>query len=77
MRQSIEPVRLAASQRARAAQMLARAFLVDPAYTALFPDPAERERALQRQFGAEVGYSLVYGLVHTTPAVEGAAGRAD
>jgi ribosomal protein S18 acetylase RimI-like enzyme len=53
--------------------MLARAFLTDPAYTALFPDRAERERALQRLFDAVVGYTLVYGVVHTTPAVEGTA----
>jgi ribosomal protein S18 acetylase RimI-like enzyme len=70
---SKEPIRLVASQKAQAGKMLARAFLTDPAYTALFPDSAERERALQRLFGAVVGYSLVYGLVHTTPAVEGAA----
>jgi ribosomal protein S18 acetylase RimI-like enzyme len=53
--------------------MLARAFLVDPAYTALFPDEDERERSLQRLFGAVVGYSLAYGLIHTTLGVEGAA----
>jgi len=70
---SKEPIHLVASQKAPAAHMLARAFLVDPAYMALFPDSVERERALQRLFGAVVGYSLVYGLVHTTPAVEGAA----
>ncbi len=73
MAESREPLRLMASQKAQAAQMLARAFLVDPAYAALFPDEAEREQALQRLFGAVIGYSLVYGLVHTTPAVEGAA----
>jgi GNAT superfamily N-acetyltransferase len=68
-----EPIRLVASQKAQAAQMLAGAFLDDPIYTALLPDKVERERALQRLFGAVIGYSLVYGLVHTTPAVEGAA----
>jgi GNAT superfamily N-acetyltransferase len=68
-----KPIRLAKSEKNRAAQMLSRAFQDDPAYTALFPDQAEREQALQRLFGAVVGYSLVYGLVHTTPAVEGAA----
>jgi ribosomal protein S18 acetylase RimI-like enzyme len=73
MTESKEPIRLVASQKAQAAQVLARAFLVDPAYAALFPDSVERERALQRLFGAVVGYSLVYGLVHTTPAGEGAA----
>jgi ribosomal protein S18 acetylase RimI-like enzyme len=53
--------------------MLARAFMADPAYAALFPDDTEREQSLRSLFGAVVGYSLVYGLVHTTPAVEGAA----
>lgn len=53
--------------------MLARAFQLDPAYTSIFPDSGERERALQLLFGAVVGYSLVYGLIHTTPAVEGVA----
>jgi ribosomal protein S18 acetylase RimI-like enzyme len=66
-------IRMVKSQKAQAAEMLARAFLGDPAYTAVFPDSVERERALQRLFGAVAGYSLVYGLVHTTPAVEGVA----
>ncbi len=68
-----DPIPLTASQKGRAGRMLARAFMEDPAYTLILPDPAERERALQRLFGAVVGYCLVYGLVHTTPAVEGAA----
>lgn len=73
MNKSNEPIRLPASQKTQAGQMLARAFKIDPAYTALFPDEVERERALRRLFGAVVGYSLVYGLVHSTPDVEGAA----
>ncbi|MGD9101106.1 MAG: N-acetyltransferase [Anaerolineae bacterium] len=73
MTESKEPICLVKSQKAQAAHMFAKAFLVNPAYTALFPDRAERERALQRLFGAVVGYSLAYGLTHTTPAVEGAA----
>jgi ribosomal protein S18 acetylase RimI-like enzyme len=68
-----DPIRLTSSQKAQAGRMLARAFLADPVYSALFPDAAERERALGRLFGAVVGYSLVYGVVHTTPALEGAA----
>ena len=64
---------LPASQKAQAAKVLGRAFLVDPAYTALFPDDLERAQALPKLFGAVVGYSLVYGLVHTTPEVEGVA----
>jgi ribosomal protein S18 acetylase RimI-like enzyme len=73
MTQSKEPIRLAKSQKAQAAQVLARAFMVDPVYSALFPDSSERERALGHLFGAVTGYSLVYGLVHTTPGVEGVA----
>jgi ribosomal protein S18 acetylase RimI-like enzyme len=73
MTESTEPMRLVASHKARAREMLVRAFLVDPVYRALFADEVERERALQGLFSAVVGYSLVYGLVHTTPAVEGAA----
>jgi ribosomal protein S18 acetylase RimI-like enzyme len=73
MTESKEPIRLATSHKVQAGQMLARAFLIDPVYTALFSDEVEREQALQGLFGAVVGYSLVYGLVYTTPAVEGAA----
>ena len=73
MTETREPIRLLASRKAQAAHMLARAFLVDPVYTAIFPDTAERERALDGLFGAVIGYTLVYGLVHTTPAVEGVA----
>jgi ribosomal protein S18 acetylase RimI-like enzyme len=68
-----EAIPLLASQKAQAAQVLGQAFLVDPAYTALFPDEEERGQALPRLFGAVVGYSLVYGLVDTSPQVEGAA----
>jgi ribosomal protein S18 acetylase RimI-like enzyme len=73
MQQSNDPVRLAVSQKAQAAQMLARAFLADQAYSTIFPEEAERKQALQRLFGAVVSYSLVYGLVHSTPSVEGVA----
>jgi hypothetical protein len=70
-----EAVPLLASQKARAGQVLGRVFSVDPAYTALFPDDLERAQALPRLLGAIIGCSLVCGLVHTTPEVEGAACR--
>jgi ribosomal protein S18 acetylase RimI-like enzyme len=73
MANSDAPIRLTSSLKPQAAEMFGRAFLVDPVYSALFPDSDERERALRRLFGAVTGYSLTYGLVHTTPAVEGAA----
>jgi ribosomal protein S18 acetylase RimI-like enzyme len=67
------PVRLLPEQKARSGQVLARAFLEDPLYSALLPDRFERERALQRMLGGVVGYSLAYGLAYTTPALDGAA----
>ena len=73
MTESMEPIHLVAHQKTQIAPVLARAFLADPVYTILFPDKVERERALHRLFGALVGYCLVYGLVHTTPEMEGAA----
>jgi ribosomal protein S18 acetylase RimI-like enzyme len=53
--------------------MMARSFMTYPVYEILFPDAVEREQGLARLFDAVIGYSLVYGRVHTTPAVEGAA----
>jgi ribosomal protein S18 acetylase RimI-like enzyme len=73
MTESKDPIRLRASQTAEAGDMLGRAFMADPAYTTLFPERTERERALRRMFRGVVGYTLVYGVVHTTTAVEGAA----
>lgn len=66
-------IRLTRSQTAQAGGVLARAFMVDPVYAAVLPDEIEREQALQRLFSAVAGYSVVYGVVYTTPAVEGAA----
>jgi ribosomal protein S18 acetylase RimI-like enzyme len=73
MTQSKNVIRLTASQKSPAARALARAFMEDPAYTLILPDSGKREQVLQRLFGAVIGYSLVYGLVHTTLALEGAA----
>ena len=73
MTESIEAVRLVASQKDRATEVLARAFQDDPAYEHVFPDSHERSRSLRLLCGAVVGYSLKYGTVHTTPAVRGAA----
>jgi ribosomal protein S18 acetylase RimI-like enzyme len=68
-----EPIRLVASHKPQATEVLARAFLADPVYATLFPNKTEREQTLRRLYGAIAGYSLVYGVVHTTPAVEGVA----
>ena len=68
-----ESIRLARSQTAQAGEMLAKAFTADPLYAGLFPDEGERAQSLRRMFTAVASYSVVYGVVHTTPAVEGAA----
>ena len=72
MIESNAPVGLSANQKARAAGMMARSFMTYPVYKLLFPDKVDREEGLARLFNAVIGYSLVYGRVHTTPAVEGA-----
>ncbi len=68
-----ETIRLAASGKNRAAEILTAAFLEDPLYQHLFPDTAERSSSLRRLFGAVVGYTLKYGIVHTTSSVDGVA----
>lgn len=75
MRPMIEstPLRLEAPQRDRAAEVLAGAFENDPIYTYIFPDPDDRRRSLRLLWDALLRYSLVYGRVWTTPAVEGVA----
>ena len=55
--ESQEAILLEPSKKAPAAQMLARAFMDDPIYTALF-DEMEREKALRRLFGGVLGYNL-------------------
>jgi ribosomal protein S18 acetylase RimI-like enzyme len=68
-----QPLRLAASQRDQAADVLAKAFMADPVYARLFPDPDHRSRALRQLWRGVISYCLVYGEVHTTPTVSGAA----
>lgn len=66
-------VRLAASQTTQAAGVLARAFRNDPMYAHIFPDVDERVRSMPRLWDALIRYSLVYGEVYTTPAMDGVA----
>jgi ribosomal protein S18 acetylase RimI-like enzyme len=67
----IEPIKLIASQKDQASEVLTSAFLDDPLYVQIFPDVDERSRSLRRLFGAVVGYTLKYGQVLTTPSIEG------
>lgn len=66
-------IALEASQHDRAAQILTRAFYQDPVYTHIFPDPDRRARTLQSLWAGVVRYSRAYGVVHTTPTVQGVA----
>jgi ribosomal protein S18 acetylase RimI-like enzyme len=68
-----EPVRLDAAQRCRAAELLARAFHRDPAYVVVIPEESKRVKVLSWLFDRVVYYSLLYGQVYTTPALEGVA----
>ena len=73
MTEPIEPIHLAADSRKLGTAVLSRAFLGDPLYRYIFPDNDERSLVLSRLFGAVVGYSLKFGLVHSTASVEGVA----
>lgn len=69
----IETILLVNDKRSRASDVLARAFHDDPLYRRILPAGDERTPALRGLFGAVVGYTLRYGLVYTTPPVDGAA----
>ena len=52
---------LDAAQLAAAAGALTRAFVADPAFTSLWPDPARRARALERLMAVPVAHALRHG----------------
>ena len=68
-----DPVQLEVGQRALAGVLLARAFHDDPTYRLVMPEEDERAQVLAWLFDRVVRYSLLYGQVHTTPALEGVA----
>ena len=67
------PIRLVAQQIKAASEVLGRAFMNDPLWEYLAPDPARRARVLKPSFGITVRYALRYGEVYTTPALDGVA----
>jgi ribosomal protein S18 acetylase RimI-like enzyme len=71
--QGNESVPLESGSRARAAHLLARAFHDDPAYRLVIPEEDRRVEVLSWLFDRVVRYSLLYGEVHATPALEGVA----
>src|SRR5260221_11341613 len=73
MIQSQAPIRLHARQVKAASELLGRAFMKDPMWEYLAPGLARRARVLPPSFGITVRYSLRYGEVYTTPALDGVA----
>lgn len=73
MIQSQAPIRLDARQIKAASELLGRAFMRDPMWEYLAPGLARRARVLPPSFGITVRYSLRYGEVYTTPALDGVA----
>ena len=71
--QANEPVPLKMQRKARAAELLARAFHNDPTYRFVLPDEDRRGQMLLWLFDRVVRYSVLYGEAHTTPSVEGVA----
>jgi len=68
-----EIVRLQRDQRVRAVESLTRAFHTDPMWTCELPDDDTRADAFRPMWDALIGFSSVYGSVHTTPNGEGAS----
>ncbi len=66
-------VLLEAAQASRGGVLLAQAFHRDPLYTLILPDEDRRRHALGWMFDRVVRYALWYGVVYTTPSVEGVA----
>jgi ribosomal protein S18 acetylase RimI-like enzyme len=71
--QSLKPIHLVASQKAQAAEVLARAFQSDPLMQYAFSEDARRPGAVLWLLGTVVRYCLSYGKVYTTPALNGVA----
>lgn len=66
-----QPVRLARSQRKRAAEVLCRAFQNEPWAEYLSPDWRLRPRLLSLIFNAQLNYCFLYGEIYTTSALHG------
>jgi ribosomal protein S18 acetylase RimI-like enzyme len=64
-------VQLEVAQTGQAAKLLARAFHNDPLYELAMPEENRRAEVLAWLFDRVVCYSLLYGEVYTTSAVEG------
>jgi len=73
MRTSLSIVLLERSHMRPAAVVAARAFMDDPMFTSIFPNPARRPALLRRFMTAALRYGMLFGAVYTTPDVAGSA----
>lgn len=67
------PVFLQHPQKNQAVEVLIKAFQDDPMYLYLIPDAGKRVQVLRVLWGGLINYTLTYGEIYTTPAVEGVA----
>jgi ribosomal protein S18 acetylase RimI-like enzyme len=73
MAQTSTPILLAARLQQPASEVMGRAFLNDPLWKYLVPDEARRARVVSLSMHILVRYSLQYGEIYTTPALDGVA----
>jgi ribosomal protein S18 acetylase RimI-like enzyme len=66
-----ESIMLNATQAGAGAHVLARAFQHDPLMVYMLPSAQKRRRLLPDLFGFVVRYCLRYGVIYTTPGLEG------
>ena len=64
---------LKAYQQKQASEVMGEAFLNDPMWRYLVPDEARRARVVSLSMNILVRYSLLYGEIYTTPALDGVA----
>ena len=73
MAQTSIPVPLVANQHKLASEVMGYAFQHDPLWNYLVPDETRRVRAVALSMNILVRYSLLYGKIYTTPALDGVA----
>ena len=73
MAQTSSPIPLVAYQQKQASEVMGEAFLNDPMWKYLVPDEARRARVVSLSMNILVRYSLLYGEIYTTPALDGVA----
>ncbi len=73
MAQISASIPLVANQQKQASELMGEAFLNDPMWKYLVPDEARRALVVPLSMNILVRYSLLYGEIYTTPALDGVA----